>query len=130
MLRVAFGWASKVVFFGGQDCGPSIIEQVLVSLKLLLLLFQAPCHSYQPALEALLLERILRHDEVFVAKDCLLLGGWTVTIVLRVIFYGLFIGAGLPVFLFLLFGSCSNRVFIVFGVVRSTIFSGASVAII
>ena len=34
MLRVAFGWATKAVFFGGQDFGPSIIEQILVRLKL------------------------------------------------------------------------------------------------
>ena len=35
---VAFVWDAKAVFFGGQDLGPSIIEQVLARLKLQLLL--------------------------------------------------------------------------------------------
>ena len=35
---VAFVWAAKAVFFGGQDFGPSIIEQILACLKLQLLL--------------------------------------------------------------------------------------------
>ena len=103
----------------------------MVSLKLLLLLFQAPCRSYQPALEALLLEGLFGYDEVFVAEAYLIFGERKVVVVLRnVAGQGLLIGAGLPIFLFLLFGSCSNRVFIVFGVVRSTIFSGASVAVL
>ena len=100
----------------------------MFSLKLLLFLFQAPCSGYELKLKALLLQRILRHDEVFVAEACLLLGGWTVTIVLRVIFYGLFIRVVLPIVVFPLFGCSSDRVFVVFGVARSTIFSGASVA--
>ena len=37
-LGVAFVWAAKAVFFGGQDLGPSIIEQILARLKLQLLL--------------------------------------------------------------------------------------------
>ena len=77
----------------------------------------------------ILLEGFFGYDEVFVAEAYLVFGGWKVVVVLRIIAgQGLFIGAGLPVFLFFLFGSCSNRVFIVFGVVRSTIFSDASVA--
>ena len=101
----------------------------MFSFKLLLFLFQAPCSGYELKLKALLLERILRHDEVFVAKACLLLGGWTVTIILRVIFYGLFVGVVLPAVVFL-FRCSHDRVFIVFGVARSTIFSGASVAVL
>ena len=31
-------WAAKAVFFGGQDLGPSNIEQILARLKLQLLL--------------------------------------------------------------------------------------------
>ena len=73
----------------------------MFGLKLLLFLFQAPCGGYELKLKALLLERILRHDEVFVAKTCLLLGGWRVTIVLQVIFYGLFVRFVLPAILFL-----------------------------
>ena len=62
-----------------------------------------------------MLQRILGHDEVFVAEGCLPFGGSTVTIVLRVIFYGLFIRVVLPVVMFLLFGCSSDRVFVVFG---------------
>ena len=98
-------------------------------MKLLLFLFQAPCSGYELKLKALLLERILRHDEVFVAKACLLLGGWTVTIILRVIFYGLFVRVVLPVVVFL-FGCSPDRIFIVFSVAQSSIFSGASVAVL
>ena len=96
MFRVALGWVIEAVFLGCQDISPSVDEQVLFSLKLLLFLFQAPCSGYELKLKALLLRRILRHDEVFVAEACLLLGGWTVTIVLRVFFYGLFVWAGMP----------------------------------
>ena len=46
MLRVTFGWVLKAVLFGCQDASPSNIEQILISLKLLLLLFQAPCGGY------------------------------------------------------------------------------------
>ena len=100
-----------------------------MSLKLLLFLFQAPCSGYELKLKALLLQRVLRHDEIFVAEACLLFGGWTVTIVPRVIFYGLLIRVVLPVVMFLLFGCGTDRVFIVFGVAWSTIFSSTSVAI-
>ena len=48
-----------------------------------------------------------------------------VTIVLRVIFYGLFIGVVLCVVMFLLFGCRADRVFIVSGVGQSTILFGA-----
>ena len=41
----------------------------------------------------------------------------------------MFIRAKVPVFPFILFGDCLNRVFVVFGVVRSIIFSGAGIAI-
>ena len=129
MFRVALGWALEAVFVCCQDVSPSVDEQILFSLKLLLFLFQAPRSGYELKLKALLLQRILSHDEVFVAEACLLLRGWTVTIVLRVIFYGLFIRVVLPVVMFLLFGCSSDRVFVVFGVARSTIFSGAGIAI-
>ena len=99
-------------------------------MKLLLFIFQAPCSGYELKLKALLLQRVLRQDEFFVAEACLLFGGWMVTIVLRVIFYGLFIRVVLRVVMFLLFGCSADRVFIVFGVAWSTIFSGASVAIL
>ena len=104
-------------------------EQILFDLKLLLFLFQAPCSGYELKLKALLLQRIVRHDEVFVAEACLLLGGWTVAVVLRVIFYGLFVRVVLPAVVFL-FGCSPDRIFIVFGITWSTIFSSASVAVL
>ena len=45
-LRVAFGWSLEAIFLGCQDISPSFIEQIMISLKLLLLLFQAPCSCY------------------------------------------------------------------------------------
>ena len=70
-----------------------------------------------------------RHDEIFVAEAFLILGEWTVTIVLRVVGPGRFVGASLPVFLLLLFGCYLSKVFIVFGIVRSIIFTGANIAV-
>ena len=54
---VALGWVLEAVFFRCQDVGPSVDEQILFSLKLLLLLFQAPCSGYELKLKALLLQR-------------------------------------------------------------------------
>ena len=51
-------------------------------MKLLLLLFQALCRSYQPALEALLFEGLFRYDEVFVAEAYLIFGERKVVVVL------------------------------------------------
>ena len=102
----------------------------MVSLKLLLLLFQAPCRSYQPALEALLLEGLFGYDEVFVAEAYLIFGERKVVVVLRTFAgQGLFIGAGLPIVPFLLFGGYLDGVFIVFGIVRSIIIFGADIAV-
>jgi len=123
---VALCWVPEGVFFGCQDISPPVDEQILFSLKLLLFLFQAPCSGYELKLKALLLHRILRHDEVFVAEACLLFGGRTVVVVLRVIF----VRVVLPVVMFLLFGCSSDRVFIVFGVAWSTILSSAGVAVL
>ena len=49
--------------------------------------------------------------------------------VLRVFVRGLFTRANLPIFPFILFGSCVNEVFVVFGTFRGVIFSCAGVAI-
>ena len=51
-------------------------------MKLLLLLFQAPCRSYWSALEALLLEGLFGYDEIFVAEAYLIFGEWKVVVVL------------------------------------------------
>ena len=68
----AFGWALEAVLFGCQDISPSVIEQILVSLKLLLLL-QALCHGYKPALKMLRLDGILWQDKFLVAESHLIL---------------------------------------------------------
>ena len=98
-------------------------------MKLLLLLFQATCRSYRPVLEALLFEGLFRYDEVFVAEAYLIFKERKIITVLRVFVYGLFIRANLPVFPFILFGDCPDRVFIVFGSVQSIIFCGAGVVV-
>ena len=77
----------------------------------------------------LLLERFFRHDEFFVAKALLLLREWKIITVLRVFVYDMFIKANLPIFPFLLFGGYLDGVFIIFGIVRSIIFSGARIAV-
>ena len=73
--------------------------------------------------------RFLRHDKIFVAEAHLILGEWKIITVLRVFIYGLFIRANLLVFPFVLFGSWLNGIFIVFGIVRSIVFSCAGIAV-
>ena len=63
------------MFLGNQDFSPSVCEQVLISLELLLLLLQAPRSGYKPTLEVLLLYGILRHAELVVAEANLVFGG-------------------------------------------------------
>ena len=72
----------------------------MISLELLLLLFQASCSGHKPALEALLLYGILRHTEFIVAEAHLIFRGGHVVILLQVSVRRLFIWANLPVFLF------------------------------
>ena len=67
--------ALESIFLGCQDFCPSVCEQVLISLELLLLLFQAPRSGHKPALEALLLYGVLRHAELVVAEANLVFGG-------------------------------------------------------
>ena len=64
-----------------------------------------------------MLERFLKHDEIFVAEAFHILRERTITTVLRVVGPGLFVGASLSVFLLLLFGCYLSKVFIVFGIV-------------
>ena len=70
------------VFLGCQDLSPSISLQILISLKLLLLLLQAFCSGYNLALEVLLLDGILRNDELFIAEARLVFGEGHVPIIL------------------------------------------------
>ena len=75
MLWAIFGGGLESVFLGRQDLGPSVCEEILVSLELLLLLFQAPCSGDKPALEVLLLYGVLRHAELVIAEANLVFGG-------------------------------------------------------
>ena len=52
MLRVPFVGAVESVFFGGQDLGPPIHEQILFNFKMFLLPLQALCRGPEPSLEA------------------------------------------------------------------------------
>ena len=54
----------------------------MINLKLLLLFLQAFCCGYKPALEALLLDRILRDDEFFIAEAHLVFGEEHVIVIL------------------------------------------------
>ena len=83
--------ALESIFLGCQDFSPSICEQVLISLDLLLLLLQAPRSGNKPALEALLLHGILRHAELVVAEANLVFGGGHVVVLLRIPVRRLFI---------------------------------------
>ena len=77
----------------------------------------------------LLLEGFLRHDKVFVTEAHLILGEWKIIIVLRVIVYGMFVRANLPVFPIILFGGSFVVIFSVFDTVRSVIVSHAGFAV-
>ena len=82
-------------------------------MELLLLLLQASCSGYKPALEALLLYRILWYAEFVVTEAHLVFGGRHIVIVLHVSVRCLFVWAGLPLFLFgLLEGGLIRIVFL------------------
>ena len=117
------------IFLGCQDLSPSISEQILISLKLLLLLLQALCSGYKSALKTLLLDGILRHDKFFIAEDPFFLGERHVVVVLRIVVHGLFIGTGLPIFPFGLCKTWLGGVFVVFGIIRSIVLSRAGIAV-
>ena len=75
MLWVSPARGLESIFLGRQDFSPSICEQILVSLELLLLLFQDSCSGYKPALKTLLLDGILWHDELVIAEANLVFRG-------------------------------------------------------
>ena len=127
MLLVSPDGGLESVFLGRQDFGPSVCEQILVSLELLLLLFQASCSGYKLALEALLLYGILWYAEFVVTEAHLVFGEGHIVIILQVSVYRLFVWARLPVFLFgLLEGGLIRSVFL-FGTIW-IFFSSAGVA--
>ena len=73
------------------------------------------------ALEALLLKRFFRHDEILGAEAHLILRERKVIVVLRIFIRVLFTRANLPIFPFILVISCINGVFAVFGIVVHTV---------
>ena len=103
MLWVTLGGGLESVFLGRQDLGPSVCEQILISLVLLLLLFQTSCSGYKPALKVLLLYGILRYAEFIVDEAHLVFGGRHIVVILHVSICRLFLWADLPVFLLGLF---------------------------
>ena len=117
MFWATFGWALESVFLGCQNLGPFVCEQVLISLELLLLLFQASCSGYKPALEALLLYGILWDAEFVVTEAHLVFGGRHIVIVLQVSVCRLFVWASLPVFLFGLLEGGLTRIIFLFGTI-------------
>ena len=129
MLWVTFGGALESVFLGRQDLGPSVYEQILTSLELLLLLFQASCSGYKPTLKVLLLYWIFGYAEFIIAEAHLVFGGRHIVVILQVSVCRLFIWANLPVFLFgLLEGRLIGIVFI-FGTIRIVFISCADIAV-
>ena len=68
MPCMPFVGAVESILFGGQYLGPPIHQQVLVSLKLLLLPLQAPCRGHELSLEANLFHWIIRHAEFVIAQ--------------------------------------------------------------
>ena len=128
MLWVTFGVALESIFLGCQDFSPSVCEQILISLELLLLLFQASCSGYKPALKALLLYGILRYAELIVAEAHLVFGGRHIVVILHVFVRRLFLWADLPVFLFGLFKGRLIRIAFLFGTIWVVFFSCAGIA--
>ena len=97
-------------------------------MKLLLLFLQAFCSGYKPALEALLLDGILRHDKFVVAEAYLVIGEWHVVVILQVSIHRLFIWANLPVPLLGLLEVRLVGIVFVFGTIWIAIVSCASIA--
>ncbi len=70
------------MLFGRKDFSPSVNQQILISSELLLFFLEASCRGHKPALETLLLNGILWHDEFVVIEACLFFGGRHIIIVL------------------------------------------------
>ena len=98
-------------------------------MKLLLFFFGLLAMAISRRLKRSCSMGFLRHDKVFVAKAHLILGEWKIITILRVFVYSLIIRANLPVFPIILFGGWLDGVFLVFGVVRSIVVSGAGIAV-
>lgn len=84
MPCVLFVGEVESIFLGGQDLGPSVSEQILVSFELPLLLLQAPRGGHKPSLKANLLRGILRHAEFIIAEDHLVFAGGHVVVPLQI----------------------------------------------
>ena len=117
MLWVSPARGFESVYLGCQDFDPSVCEQILVSLELLLLFLQAFCSGYKPVLEALLLDGVLWYAEFVVTEAHLVFGGRHIVVILHVSVRRLFLWADLPVFLFGLFKGRLIRIVFLFGAI-------------
>ena len=84
---------------------------------MLLLLFQASCSGYKPALEALLLYGLLWYAAFVVTEAHLVFGGGHIVIVLQVSVCCLFVWVSLLVFLFGLLEGGLIRIVFLFGTI-------------
>ena len=100
----------------------------MINLELLLLLFQASCSGYKPALEALLFDKILRHGKFIVDEAHLVFGERHIVVILQVSVRRLFIWPHLPVFLFGLLEGRLIRIVFFFGTIWIVFFSCAGIA--
>ena len=84
MSCVSFVGAVESIFLGGQDLGPSVHAQILVSFELLLLPLQAPRSGHKSSLEANLFHGILRFAEFGIVEAYLVFGGGHIVVPLQV----------------------------------------------
>ena len=94
----------------------------------MLLFLQPFCSGYKPALEALLLDGILRHDKFIIIEAHLVFGERHIIAVLQVSICCLFIWASLPVLLLGLLKVGLGGIVFVFGTIRIAIISCAGTA--
>ena len=87
------------------------------------------CCGHKLALEALLLDGILRHDKFFVAEAHLVFGERHVIVILRVSIHCLFIRASLPILPPGLLQAWLGGIVFVLGLIPSVIVSCAGIAI-
>ena len=101
----------------------------MINLELLLLLFQASCSGYEPALKALLLYGILRYAEFIIAEAHLVFRGRHIFVVLQISVCRLFVWADLPVFLFGLLEGRLIRIVFLFGTIWIVFISCVGIAV-
>ena len=93
-------------------------------MKLLLLFLKATCRGYKPALEALLFDGILWHDEFVIVEACLVFGGRYVIIILFLSICRSLMRVGFSILLCWILLEA-----VVFGTVRGVVISCARITI-